>query len=114
MCILCYDISGSVTTRDKSLSEFNEEQELSDYTQCMAWFEECKDGFIEWYGRVQNASPEDRKVSAISLVLFSPITTALFVSIQICNMKHLCSCAKKQIDNLSIVFKYSMNGIKYY
>jgi hypothetical protein len=55
-----------VLVREKALSEMSETEQMEDYERNMAWFKECRNGFVEWYDRQNKGQDkDDRKVLQI-------------------------------------------------
>ena len=48
--------------RVKVMSDTDENQEMAEYEQDMAWLAECKKGFYEWYDKSNKGSKEEKKV----------------------------------------------------
>ncbi len=55
-------LSGSVTMREKVVSESDENQEIQEYHKDMEWLTQCKKGFYDWYDKSSKASKEEKKV----------------------------------------------------
>lgn len=52
------------------LSQWSEEDEISDYKQNSEWMEECQDGLFEtWYDKIAQADPENQRKVIKVLIL---------------------------------------------
>ena len=53
--------------REKTTSEYNDDEELAEYKRNMDWLQECKKGFPEWYDKYARTPDKgDKKVRGIA------------------------------------------------
>ena len=59
-------IVGTVSMREKTETDDDQQNELEVYNKTQRWLRECKEDFVEWYERAQKLEKDEKRVRILT------------------------------------------------